>query len=92
MAINTLLVRSYASNVYLSGRNSFSNIGFTRPEYVEPVMQYAASTFHIEDVDNTLTKGWISPEEHADTLALKTADDPQNRPPFEFAAPELIVK
>lgn len=29
-----------------------------------------------------LTKGWITPEEHADTLALKTPDDPQERPPI----------
>jgi len=50
--VNILLVRSYATNTYWTGRNSFANIGVTRPEYVEPVKQYAASTYYIEDIDD----------------------------------------
>lgn len=80
MAVNHLLVRSYATNVYLTGRNSLSNINATRPEYVEPVKQYAADTFYIDDIDLALEKGYITAQEHADTLALKEADDPQYRP------------
>lgn len=78
--VNTLLVRSYATNVYLTGQNSLSNIEATRPEYVQPVMQYAATNFYIDDIDSALTKGWITAQEHADTLALKIATDKQYRP------------
>lgn len=77
MAVNTLLVRSYASNVYMTGQNSLANIALTRPEYVEPVKQRAADVYYIDDIDNALTKGWITPSEHADTLALKGPEDPQ---------------
>lgn len=89
MAVNQLLVKSYATNVYRTGRNSLSNIEATRPEYVAPVMQYAADTYYIEDIDDALTKAWITPTEHADTLALKGEEDPQNRPPVEFMAMEV---
>lgn len=82
MTVNSLLVRSYASNVYMTGMNSLSNIGSTRPDYVEPVKRQAAKVYYIEDIDNALTKGWITPIEHAETLSLKGPDDAQNRPPI----------
>jgi len=88
MAVNMLLVKSYATNVYLTGKNSLTNIGSTRPEYVEPVQQNAAESFYIDDIDRALANGWITPVEHADTLALKTAEDPQNRPPITFMSVE----
>lgn len=89
MTVNMLLVKSYALNVYLSGRNSFANISATRLEYVDPVKQFAADTYYIEDIDDALKNGWITPSEHADTLALKTTEDPQNRPPFNLLSMEL---
>lgn len=92
MTVNTLLVRSYAANVYLAGKNSFANISATRPEYVEPVKQYAADTYYIEDIDYSLAKGFITPEEHAETLALKGVEDPQNRPPFDLLATESKIE
>lgn len=84
MSVNTLLVKSYATNVYRTGRNTLANIEIVRPEYVPPVMQYAADTYYIEEIDDALTKGWITPIEHADTQALKEPDDPQHRPPIEL--------
>jgi len=84
--INQLLVSSYATNVYKTGRNSFANIEATRPEYVEPVKQKAADIYWIEDIDDSLTKGYITPEEHADTMALKGPEDPQHKPPVEYMA------
>lgn len=88
MTVNTLLVRSYAVNIYLTGKNSFANIGVTRPEYVEPVKQYAADNYYIEHIDDALKSGWITPEEHAETLALKGPEDPQNVPPFTLLSAE----
>jgi hypothetical protein len=79
MAVNTLLVRSYATNVYLVGKNTLDNIQATRPEYVQPVMQYCADNYYIDDVDNALSNGWITSQQHADTLALKGPEDPQYR-------------
>lgn len=80
MAVNMLLVKSYALNVYMTGMNTLANIDATRPEYVAPVMQYTADNYYIEDIDDALTKGWITPDEHAATLALKGLEDKQHRP------------
>ena len=86
--VNTLLVNSYATNVYRVGRNTLANIEITRPDYVNPVMQRAADYYYIEQIDSALTNAWITAQEHADTLALKTAEDPQNQPPIELMAVE----
>lgn len=92
MTVNTLLVKSYANNVYLTGKNSLTNIGSTRPEYVEPVKQHAADTFYIDDIDRALANGWITPVEHAETLALKGVEDPQNRPPIVLNVTEPLAE
>lgn len=86
MAVLTLLVKAYAQNVYRTGMNTLANIEATRPLYVAPVMQYAADTYYIDDIDDALTNGWITPIEHADTLALKGLEDPQIRPPYTMMA------
>lgn len=91
MPVNTLLVRSYSTNVYLTGMNSLTNINATRPQYVAPVMQYAASNYYIEDIDSSLTKGFITAQEHADTQALKTENDPQHRPEILLMAQEEMM-
>jgi len=91
MAINTLLVKAYAVNVYKTGMNSLTNIETTRPLYVEPVKQYAADTYYIQDIDDALTEAWITPEEHAYTLGLKGPEDPQDRPPYELMKAETAV-
>lgn len=80
MAVNMLLVKSYATNVYLGGTTTFASIEATRPEYVEPVKQHAADSFYIDDINRALTMGFINPQEHADTLAMKTETSPQYRP------------
>lgn len=87
---NSLLVKSYATNVYLLGKNSLSNIATTRPDYVEPVKQYAADNYYIDEIDTALTKGYITPSEHADTLALKGPEDPQYSPPITLVAEQPI--
>lgn len=89
--INTLLVKSYATNVYLTGMNSLANIQAMRPEYVEPVKQYAADKYYIEDINDALANGWITQEEHADTLALKEPEDPQHRPMLTAITEEQVI-
>lgn len=89
--VNILLVRSYANNIYWTGKNSFANISATRHEYVEPVKEHAAKSYYIEDIDSSLTKGYITPQEHADTLALKQPGDPQHRPPIELLRVEEMM-
>ena len=86
MAVNNLLVKSYAQNVYRTGSNSLANIATVRPEYVVPVMQYSADTYYIDDINIALTRGWITSQEHFDTLALKDLNDPQYRPVIEMMA------
>ena len=80
MTVNALLVRSYATNVYLTGKNSFESIEAQRPEYVEPVMQYAADNYYVDDIERAAVNGWITPQRAADTIALKGPEDPQYRP------------
>lgn len=89
--VNILLVKSYATNVYRVGVNTLVNIEATRPQYVAPVMQYSASTYYIEDIDDALSRAWITPTEHADTLALKVEGDPQTRPPYALSKEEVLT-
>lgn len=68
---------TYARNIYLSGTTQFSTIP---TEYVDPVKQYAADTYYIDDITNAADKGWITTAERDETLALKDENDPQYRP------------
>lgn len=77
MAISTLLVRSYCANIYLGGSTKLADIEIARPTYVVPVMQRAADYLTIDDVDYALDHGFITIQEHADTLDLKGPEDPQ---------------
>lgn len=70
MAVNTLLVKAYAINIYLYGNRIFATIP---TEYHEPVKQYAAQTFTQEQIYNALVNGWITQQEYDETLAYKTA-------------------
>lgn len=56
-----------------------------KPEYVQPVKQYAAATYSYDQIDNALAKGWITAQEHADTTALMP---PRPTPPEPNPAPE----
>lgn len=77
--VNSLLVKSYATNVYLTGRNSLESIEVQRPEYVDPVMQYAAGNYYVDDIERAAVNGWVTPQRAADTIALKGPEDPQYR-------------
>lgn len=92
MAVNSILVKVYATNIYLAGANSFANIEATRPEYVQPVKKRAAEAYYIDDITRALNNGWITVEEHAETLALKTAEDPQERPPVTLVSDKVVTE
>lgn len=57
---------TYARSIYIFGTERLSNIP---SEYVEPVKQYVAKTYSREQIDNALTQGWITQEEHDTTIA-----------------------
>jgi hypothetical protein len=70
LAIYQSLVIAYAKAIYLDGTKKFSEI---RPEYVEPVKQYAATNYTNEQIQNALTMGYITQQEYDDTIAYKPA-------------------
>jgi hypothetical protein len=70
MAIIISLTKAYAQAIYLDGTKKFSEI---RPEYVEPVKQYAAANYPLYQIDNALAKGWITQDEYNQTIAYKNA-------------------
>ena len=76
---NTLLVKSYATNVYLTGKNSLESIEAQRPDYLDPVMQFAADNYFIDDIEAAHVRGWITSEECEATLALKESGNVQYR-------------
>ncbi|MEK3975497.1 hypothetical protein [Psychrobacillus sp. FSL K6-1267] len=86
--VNILLVKSYTTNVYMTGRNSLSNIAANRSEYVQPVMQHAADSLYIDYIGRAKDKGFITEQEHDDTLALKGPEDPQYLPPIDMNSVE----
>lgn len=63
------LTAAYAKAIYIDGTKRFSEI---RPEYVEPVKQYAATNYSTEQIQNALNQGWITQQEYDDTMAYKT--------------------
>jgi hypothetical protein len=66
MAVNSLLVRSYTTNIYIYGNRSFATIP---AEYHEPVKQHAVSTYTLAQIDNAFAMGWITETEYSETLA-----------------------
>ncbi|NNU85344.1 hypothetical protein ETC05_16525 [Geobacillus sp. BMUD] len=70
MAVNNLLVKAYAINIYRYGNRTFSTIP---AEYHEPVKQYAATNFTLDEIDNALAKGYITQQEYDETLAYTAA-------------------
>ncbi|KKC45822.1 hypothetical protein VE23_25205 [Paenibacillus sp. D9] len=80
--ILSFLVGSYARDIFLYGNRTFPSI---KPDYVQPVKQYAAATYSYDQVDNALSRGWITAQEHAHTTALMP---PRPAPPEPNPAPE----
>lgn len=70
MALYQNLIIAYAKAIYLDGTKKFTEI---RPEYVVPVKQYVAANYSVEQIDNALAQGWITQQEHDQTIAYKTA-------------------
>jgi ribulose bisphosphate carboxylase small subunit len=68
MAVYASLTKAYAQAIYLDGTKRFADI---RSEYVEPVKQYAGQNYTVEQIDNALVQGWISQQEHDDTMKFK---------------------
>lgn len=65
MAVLMFKVRTDARNIYLYGTNRLVNCN---AEYVEPIKKYAGETFSVAEIDKALEQGWITTEEHADTM------------------------
>ena len=66
MAVLAFRTSTFARNIYLYGNTLFTGIPV---EYVEPVKQYAATTFSRLQIDNALNKGWITQQEYDETIA-----------------------
>lgn len=68
MAIYAGLTKAYAQAIYLDGSKRFEDI---RPEYVEPVKQYASTNYTDEQIAEALNVGRITNQEYDDTMAYK---------------------
>jgi len=66
MAVNSLLVRSYTTNIYIYGNRFFATIP---AEYHELVKKHAAATYSLAQIDSALSQGWITEIEYNETLA-----------------------
>jgi hypothetical protein len=66
MAVNNLLTRSYATNIYIYGNRRFATIP---AEYHEPVKQHATYTLTLSQIDNAYANGWVSETEYNETVA-----------------------
>lgn len=81
-AILAFRVSTYARNIYMTGTERLTareQYGGIPDHYRGPVLQFAAKNYYIESLDHALAKEWLTPEEHQETMALKTAEDPQYR-------------
>lgn len=86
MAILAFRTSTYARNIYLTGgnrltaRDGFVGVPRTPDDYYVAVQQYAAKNYYIDDISAALANGWINQQEYDETMAYKTASDPQYRP------------
>lgn len=64
----------YARNIYLYGSEKLSTIP---AHYVEPVKEYAASTYPKSDLDAALAKSYITQQEYDDTMNYVTTIVPE---------------
>ena len=61
-----MLTRQYAVCVYIYGTRAFSTV---HVDYREAVKRYAAENYSLTQIDEALTKGYITEQEHAETIA-----------------------
>ena len=61
-----MLTRQYAVCVFIYGTRKFSTVV---AEYHEPVKEYAAKTYTLEQLDYALVKGFITEQEYVDTMS-----------------------
>ncbi|WP_019536746.1 hypothetical protein [Paenibacillus ginsengihumi] len=81
-AILAFRVSTYARNIYMTGTERLTareHYGGIPENYRIPVLQFAAKNYYIDWLDHALDKGWITPQEYQETIAMKTAEDPQYR-------------
>lgn len=66
MAVNNLLTKQYAVCIYIHGTRKFDSV---INDYKEPVKQYAAQNYTLEQIDNALVKSYINEQEYQETIA-----------------------
>lgn len=66
-----MLVRQYALCVYIFGTRTIPSVA---PDYIEPVKRYAAENYTLDQINNALAKGYITEQEHAETIAYIEAN------------------
>lgn len=72
MAVNSLLTKQYAVCVYIYGTRKFETVV---ADYHEPVKEYAANTYTLEQIDNALVKGYITEQEYIDTIKYTQSEE-----------------
>lgn len=79
MTVYTFLTGTYARNIYLGGTRTFASIP---AEYHQPVKQHAADNFTRAQIDEALTKNFITEQEYLETVELITHEViiPQSAP------------
>jgi hypothetical protein len=90
MAVYAFRTSNYAQRIYLTQTDP-TTLTTIPAEYVEPVKQYAADKYYIDDIDTALGWGKITQEEHDETLALKGPEDPTYRPMASMAEPDTTL-
>lgn len=66
MNIIQLLIKQYAVCVFVYGTRKFETVV---ADYHEPVKQYAAKNYTLEQIDNSLVKGYVTEAEYQETIA-----------------------
>lgn len=72
MAVNNLLTKQYAVCVFVHGTRKFETVV---ADYHEPVKQYAADNYTLEQIDNALVKGYVTETEYQQTIAYTQSTD-----------------
>lgn len=72
MKIIPILTKQYAVCVYVYGTRKFETVV---SDYHEPIKQFAAKNYTLEQIDNALVKEYITESEYIETMKYTKAEE-----------------
>lgn len=70
--VKNILTKQYAVCIFIHGTRNFDSV---IAEYIEPIKQFVAENYTLEQIDAALVAGRISEQEYQNTIEYKSKID-----------------